>query len=85
MVYLPIGSIEWHGEHLPLGVDTLTACGFLSQTARRTGGVVLPPLFTSCSLLNLPFSLNFSATVLAGMLRETLEAARRAGDRKSVV
>jgi len=45
VAYLPIGTLEWHGEHNPLGLDAVKAHGLLIECARRGGGVVLPPLF----------------------------------------
>jgi creatinine amidohydrolase len=45
IAYLPLGTLEWHGEHLPLGADGLQAQGFFTYLARRVGGVVLPLLF----------------------------------------
>ena len=44
VVYLPLGTIEWHGEHLPVGLDALTARGICAAAARRDGGLVCPPL-----------------------------------------
>jgi creatinine amidohydrolase len=43
-VYLPLGTIEWHAEHLPVGLDALTAHGVCLHAAERGGGVVYPPL-----------------------------------------
>lgn len=45
VVYVPLGLIEWHGQHLPLGVDALKAHGVLVQAARMGGGVVYPPIY----------------------------------------
>jgi len=45
VVYIPIGTIEWHGPHLPLGADTLQADGLAQLCARRGGGLVFPPLY----------------------------------------
>lgn len=45
MAYLPLGTLEWHGEHLPLGSDALQSTGIFRRAAREIGGVVLPPLF----------------------------------------
>jgi len=45
IAYLPIGTIEWHGEHNPVGLDTLKMHGLLIACARRTGGLVFPPLY----------------------------------------
>jgi len=43
--YLPIGPLEWHGPHLPLGVDPLNAENTAMLAAERTGGLVLPTLY----------------------------------------
>jgi len=45
IAYLPLGTLEWHGEHLPLGADGLQSQGFFEQLAREAGGIVLPMLF----------------------------------------
>lgn len=44
LVYLPLGTIEWHCEHLPVGLDALTAHGICLRAAKRTGGLVHPVL-----------------------------------------
>jgi len=45
IAYLPLGTLEWHGPHLPLGSDFLQSQSLFIQLARRVGGIVLPPLF----------------------------------------
>lgn len=45
IAYLPLGTLEWHGEHLPLGADGIQSRGFFEMLARRVGGIVLPMLF----------------------------------------
>jgi creatinine amidohydrolase len=45
IAYLPLGTLEWHGEHLPLGSDGLQSQGFFEMLARQVGGIVLPMLF----------------------------------------
>ena len=45
LVYVPVGSLEYHGPHLPLGMDTIHAYEFCLQVARQTGGIVLPPSY----------------------------------------
>jgi len=45
IAYLPLGTLEWHGEHLPIGSDGLQSYGFFIQLAQRAGGIVLPMLF----------------------------------------
>ncbi|MBU9723204.1 MULTISPECIES: creatininase family protein [Bacillaceae] len=45
IAYLPLGTLEWHGEHLPLGSDSIQSQGFFELLAKEIGGIVLPPLF----------------------------------------
>ncbi len=45
IAYLPLGTLEWHGEHLPLGSDGYQSQGFFVELAQKAGGVVLPMLF----------------------------------------
>lgn len=43
--YLPLGTIEWHGEHGALGTDAIIPTGIFERVAREYGGIVFPPLF----------------------------------------
>ena len=45
VAYLPLGTLEWHGEHLPLGADAIQSEALMIECARQFGGIVLPPLF----------------------------------------
>lgn len=45
VVYVPIGLIEWHGKHLPLGTDALKSHAILVKCAEEFGGVVYPPIY----------------------------------------
>ncbi len=45
LVYLPLGPLEWHGPHLPLGVDPLNAENAACLAAEKTGGLVTPTLY----------------------------------------
>jgi creatinine amidohydrolase len=41
---LPTGLLEWHDNHLPLGLDALKAHGLCIKIAEKIGGgIVLPP------------------------------------------
>lgn len=44
LALLPLGTLEWHGEHLPFGVDALISEALMRRLAERHGGVVLPPI-----------------------------------------
>lgn len=45
IAYLPLGTLEWHGRHMPLGADGLISSGFFIVLAKKVGGIVLPMLF----------------------------------------
>jgi creatinine amidohydrolase len=45
VAYIPVGTIEWHGPHNPLGADTIQAEGLALLSARKGGGLVFPPLY----------------------------------------
>lgn len=51
VVYLPFGPLEWHGPHLPLGVDGLVSHAAALLAAERTGGVVMPPLYMGTDMV----------------------------------
>ena len=51
VAYLPLGTLEWHGLHNPLGADGLQA----EEIARRCamhGGVVFPTVYYGESRVN---------------------------------
>lgn len=43
--YLPMGILEWHGKHLPVGNDTLKAHKMAIHFAREIGGLAMPPIW----------------------------------------
>src|SRR3954471_9942268 len=45
VAYLPVGPLEWHGEHLAFGADPLRAGRVLEMVWKKSGGVLLPTLF----------------------------------------
>ncbi len=45
LALLPVGSMEWHGPHMAMGVDTYNAYEIAQRAARALGGVVMPPLY----------------------------------------
>jgi len=45
LAYIPIGTLEWHGLHNPVGADTLQAEALAILAAQKGGGLVFPPLY----------------------------------------
>src|SRR4028118_2380513 len=47
LCYLPLGTLEWHGEHAAVGLDALKAHAVCVLAAKRSGGLVAPPIYWS--------------------------------------
>lgn len=45
VLYIPIGTLEWHGVHNPVGLDTIKMHGLCVRCAQAGGGLVFPPLY----------------------------------------
>lgn len=43
--YLPLGVLEWHGEHNAVGLDAIKAHAVCVRAAEQSGGIVVPPLY----------------------------------------
>src|SRR5262249_7451476 len=54
VVFVPVGPLEWHGPHMPLGTDGLHAWHVSIRAARQVGGLVLPALFAGTDALRPP-------------------------------
>ena len=54
VVFLPLGTVEWHGEHVALGLDALKAHALCIGAAKKSGGIVHPPLYGGMGGLNKP-------------------------------
>lgn len=45
VAFQPLGTLEWHGRHNPLGVDAIKAENLCVAAAKEVGGVVMPALY----------------------------------------
>lgn len=57
IAYLPFGLIEWHGPHLPMGMDALHAETVARAAADQTGGLVMPTAYFGTDRLLTPATL----------------------------
>lgn len=88
VAYLPWGALEWHGRHLPLGLDSLKAHSLCELVASTVGGIVVPPVWCGFSTLaenGFPHTLEFRSDTVMLLLREYLEQLARIGFRLIVV
>lgn len=73
---LPIGAVEAHGPHLPLGTDNILATALAKRLADRVNGFVLPtlPYGQVWSLQDFPGSLTLSNQTLTQLVVEIGES-----------
>lgn len=82
VAYVPLGTYEWHCEHLPIGLDSLTAQGLCLRAASVHGGLVLPPLYygTGGGHSAYPWTVMMETEAeIAALLRKTLSRLRDFG------
>jgi creatinine amidohydrolase len=92
LAYLPVGSLEWHGEHMALGNDAIKMHALCCEAALLGGGIVFPPIF-----YGIPYMVSYGQAyehsanlpMTAGFLREllttTLSALERIGFRAAIL
>jgi creatinine amidohydrolase len=81
---IPVGSIEQHGRHLPLGTDFLAAQEACKLVAQRTEVLVAPVVMAGISGHHLGFagSLTLSPETFEQVIFETVESLMHHGIRK---
>lgn len=69
---LPIGAVEAHGPHLPLGTDNVLAAWLARELAERGGGLLLPllPYGQVWSLASFPGSVGISNGTVVSLVTE---------------
>lgn len=75
------GALEWHGPHLPLGLDGIVAEAFAERLAEATGAVLLPACWMPITTLPHPASLQIRTEALRLLLDDLLEGLYGAGAR----
>ena len=45
IAYMPLGTLEWHGNHLPIETDYLIAVKLCEELAKKKPGYILPPIY----------------------------------------
>jgi creatinine amidohydrolase len=91
VIIQPLGSIEQHGPHLPIIVDSAIAVSVLGKALSKLNPTVpayaLPPLYygKSNEHWHFPGTITLSAQTLLAVLTEMAESIYRAGFRKLVL
>ena len=85
-VILPLGVLEYHGEHLPVGMDTLAVIGILEILEKEMDLVILPPFYYGAASYAVEppegnGSLNVEAEALAPFAKAMFQGLLRIGFR----
>ena len=85
LVYLPAGSLEWHGEHIALGCDMLRGHAICTRAAQIGGGIVLPPFWIASPGYSAYWgSIVFSPRVVEDLVTELYRELEKVGFRLCV-
>ncbi len=84
---IPIGIIEKHGTHLPLGTDLYEARAAVVMAAQREYAVVFPPYFVGqiFEAKHQPGTIAYSNDLMWRMLEETCQELSRNGLKKIIL
>jgi creatinine amidohydrolase len=84
----PVGAVEPHGPHAPLGTDTLISVGICERAAQRLGdAVVLPPLPFGVTRYGAAFAgaVGISETTLRAVVLDVAAAVAEQGFGRLVI
>jgi creatinine amidohydrolase len=85
LAILPLGSLEFHGPHNPLGSDSLIISGIAERVAVRTKGLLMPPItFTQCPAhtVHFPGTVSVRPEVMTMYFADVLRNILRLGFRR---
>ncbi|MFZ1024181.1 MAG: creatininase family protein [Thermoplasmata archaeon] len=87
LLILPVGALEAHGPHLPLGADQIQAEATAATLADRVDGLIAPSLtYGSCpAAREFPGTVSLSLATLGQVARNVLEEFARMGVRRILV
>ena len=87
LAIIPVGSVEQHGFHLPLGTDSMVAIRLAEDAAQRTNSIVTPPLWFGWSPhhMALPGSISIRPQILTELLFDVLSSLANHGFDRFVI
>jgi len=88
LLVVPLGSLEQHGHHLPLGTDTAVACAVADEASASLDGALLAPALAygaSGEHEDFPGTISIGTEALTGLLVEYGRSACRWAARLLIV
>jgi creatinine amidohydrolase len=84
---IPLGIVEKHGPHLPLGTDLLDAREVVLRAVKREYSIVFPPYYVGqiFEAKHQPGTISYSERLMWDLLQETVDEIARNGIKKIVL
>lgn len=84
---VPLGIVEKHGPHLPLGTDLLDAREVAARAVRKEYSIVFPPYYFGqiFEARHQPGTLAYSERLIWDLLQETVDEIARNGVKKIIL
>jgi creatinine amidohydrolase/Fe(II)-dependent formamide hydrolase-like protein len=81
LAIVPVGSLEQHGPHAPLGTDTFISFVMSNRLAKKMGGLVIPPVWFGVSDEHMDFAgtITISQVTLCNLITEILISLKASG------
>jgi len=85
-VVVPVGSVEQHGPHLPVGTDTLIPMTVAKRVAERAKVLVAPPVYygNSLSMVDMKGVFTVTPDTMASLLLDLCKSFSKQGFKKIV-
>jgi creatinine amidohydrolase len=86
-VIIPMGSIEAHGDHLPIGTDCIVSSHLANMVAERLGDALVAPVIATghAPRTRFPGTISFPVDLVVQVLAHYLEALEHDGFRTVVI
>ncbi len=86
-VIIPLGAVEAHGRHLPLGTDSIQPQWVAERLAERTGSLLAPllPYGNHSSTRRMPGTINLRFDTLRALVLDILESLHEQGLRRFLI
>jgi creatinine amidohydrolase len=87
VIIIGIGSVEQHGPHLPLGMDSLGARAFIHEVAMQTNSVCVHPCWPGYSPHHMGFrgTITFNEDTLLAILMDTIGSLSKHGVKRFLI
>ncbi|HEY0866670.1 MAG TPA: creatininase family protein [Fimbriimonas sp.] len=82
---VPVGALEWHGDHLPLGTDGILAEAFAERLANLEKGLLLPTYWLPITTLPHRLSLGIRTETFRMWLEDLLQGLVGIGLRRIAI